>query len=422
MKRLVCIICFMVCFPAGPGYADDQPIARAEVSPEKVIVGSEVTLSITVLVPTWFLKPPVYPSVEMEGVVTVSPSESSYNTTEDINGNGWTGIVRDYKLYPMGRGTFNLRKIHIGVTYADPQTRKPIFSKVSLPALRFAADIPAGADNINPFLAGSSFELTQKLSQEANIYRPGDAVKRHVTARLKGMPSLFIPTLLLPHEEPGLSIYPGTPKTDDEFGKDKEAVIGVRKEAVTYVFERGGTYVIPPLTLRWWNTKKELIEMARIPAIEFKVKKTFLQYVEDLPRLVFIAIILGVLGLVLCIIYFRKSMLGALVSSWTRFYRSELYAFLGAIIRVLFRDLRTAYFGIMGWKRRIGPDSNYGPAPKRSSAILALEASLYGPGALKASSGLALRAKLVSELFTIRSRIRAKQRLRNSGVGRLNPV
>ena len=114
----------MVCLPAGPGFANDQPIARAEVSPDKVVVGSEVTLSITVLVPTWFLKPPVYPSVEMEGVVTVSPSESSYNINEDVNGSNWTGIVREYKLYPMGRGTFSLRQNQIGVTYADPQTRK----------------------------------------------------------------------------------------------------------------------------------------------------------------------------------------------------------------------------------------------------------------------------------------------------------
>jgi hypothetical protein len=173
--------CFMVCLPAGPGSADDQPIARAEVSPDKVVVGSEVTLSITVLVPTWFLKPPVYPSVEMEGVVTVSPSESSYNIT-------------------------------------------------------------------------------------------------------------------------------------------------------------------------------------------------------------------------------------------------EAYAFPGALFRVLFRDLRTAYLGIPGWKRRIGSDLSKARDPKHSSALLALEASLYGPSARKASSGLVLRGKLVSELFTIRSRIRAKQRLGDTGVGCLNPI
>jgi hypothetical protein len=412
----------MVCLAAGPGSADDQPIARAEVSPDKVVVGSEVTLSITVLVPTWFLKPPVYPSVEMEGVVTVSPSESSYNTTEDVNGSNWTGIVREYKLYPMGRGTFSLRQNQIGVTYADPQTRKPNFSKLPLPELRFLADVPAGAENLNPFLAGSSFELTQKLSQEVDIYRPGDAVERLVTARLKGMPSLFIPTLLLPHEEQGVSIYPGTPSTEDEFGKDKEAVTGVRKEAVTYVFERGGTFTFPPLILRWWNAKTEQIETAKIPAIEFQVKKTFSQYVEDLPRFVVFAIILGALGLIMCIIYFYKSIIEALIASWTRFWYSEAYAFLGAIFRVLFRDLRSAYLGILDWKRRIGPNANKVTGPNHSSAFLTLEASLYGPDVRKASSGLTLRGKLVHELFTIRSRIRAEQRLKDAGVGCLNPV
>lgn len=421
MKKLLFIAVIIFCLHAGAGYGNEQPIVRASVTPDEVIVGSEVTLTITVLVPTWFSKATVYPSMEMKGVITELPPDSTYPINEKIEGNNWAGITREYKLYPMVRGQFDLSKKQIGVTHADPQTREPVLNKLSLPELRFSAVTPVGAENLTPFLAGSSLELTQKLSQEADIYRPGDAIKRSITARLQGMPGLFLPPLLSKHEESGVSIYPGTSGIDDEYDDDKQNITGVRKEAVTYVFERGGTYTFPPVTLHWWNTETMQLETAAIPQIVFQVKTSFIQQIANLPRPVIFTAILIVLALILLIIYFRKLVFQAIVSLWMNFCRSESNAFLGAIFRVLFRDRRITYLGILGWQRRIASDSGKVPGSTGRRSILALEASIYGPDSRKLSFGLVSRGKLVSELLTLRSSMRAKQRIRDSGVGSLNP-
>jgi hypothetical protein len=421
MKRILVIALFIVCLSAGAGHTADRPIVRVGVSPETVIVGSEVTLTVTVLVPTWFSKSPAYPSMEMEGVVTMLPPDSSYSMIERIEGKTWAGITREYKLYPLETGKFDLRKKRIGIAHADPETRKPIHTTLFLPELRFSAVTPAGTEDLDPFLAGSSLELIQELSQEAEIYRPGDAVERRITARLQGMQSMFIPPLLSQHEEPGVSIYPGTSSTDDEYAENRETVTGVRKEAVTYVFERGGTYAFPPVSLRWWNTETEKVETTEIPPFVFNVKKSFAQQIEDLPRLVVFTIVLIVLALALFIAYFRKLIYETLTSLWTRYYRSEQYIFLGAIRRVLFSDRRKAYLGILGWQRRIVSDSAHAPASKSRSSFLALEDSIYGPDPRKVPYGLALRGKLVSELLTLRSSICVNQRSSGSGVS-LNPL
>lgn len=422
MKKLLFIAFFIVCLQTGAGYAADEPIVRAGFSPEEVVVGSEITLTITVLVPTWFSKPITYPSMEMEGVVTVLPPDSTYSMNERRAGSTWSGLTREYKLYPLESGKFDFRKKQIEVTYADPQTRKPVPNKLFLPELQFSAGVPAGAENLNPFLAGSSLELIQELSQEADIYRPGDAVERRITARIQGMQSMFIPPLLSQHEEPGVSIYPGTSSSDDEYAANRETVTGVRKEAVTYVFERGETYELPPVTLRWWNSETKQVETAQIPALVFQVEKSFAQQIKDLPLPIVFSIICIVLGLSLLILYFRKAVFATLVSSWTDFCRSEPYGFLGAILRVLFRDLRTAYLGILGWQRRFASDSGHVLGSTGRSSIRALEASIYGPDSRKISFfGIALRGKVVAELLTLRSSIREKQRIKGSGVGSLNP-
>ena len=212
-----------------------------------------------------------------------------------------------------------------------------------------------------------------------------------------------------------------TLRTDDEYGEENEILTGIRKDSLTYVFERGGTYTFPPVSLHWWNTETKQVETAEIPRIVFQVKKSFTQHIEDLPRPVIFTVILIVLALILFIIYFRKLVSQSIVSSWMGFYRSESKAFLGAIGRILFSDLRTAYLGILGWRRRIEPDSVQALGSKSRSSILALEDSIYGPDSRKVSYGLIMRVRLVSELLTLRSSIRANQRLRDSGVGSLNP-
>ena len=423
MKKFPFIIFFIACFQVGIVYGNEQPIVRASASPDTVVVGSEVTLTITVLVPTWFSKSLVYPSMEMEGVVTLLPPDSTYAMSEMVEGNSWSGITREYKIYPLGTGKFSLQGKRITIAYADPKTRKPVSTIVSLPELHLSAVVPVGAEKLSPFLAGSSLELIQEIPQVAEIYRPGDAVERKITVRLEGMPSLFLPPLLSQYEEQGISVYPGTPSTDDEYGEDGQSVTGIRKEGATYVFERGGIYTFPAVTLRWWNIATGQIETAGIPAIVFQVEKSFAQQLADLPRGVILAIIIIVLVLVLCIIYFRKTIQEILSSSWKRFYRSELFAFLRILFRVLFHDSRTAYFSILSWQRRFAFDRDTKLGSVAKGPFFTLEASIYGPDSRKGSFNFVLKGKLVVELLTIRSRtIREKQRLKALGVDYLNPV
>ena len=57
-------------------FAEEAPIVRIEIEPKVVSVGEPVALTITVLAPTWFPKPPVYPSFDLANAMTrVSPPE-----------------------------------------------------------------------------------------------------------------------------------------------------------------------------------------------------------------------------------------------------------------------------------------------------------------------------------------------------------
>ena len=74
MRVLVlAIVAFMT---SGVALAQELPVVRVQVKPESVIVGEAAELTVTVLVPTWFTRPVIYPQFELANAMTRLPSDS----------------------------------------------------------------------------------------------------------------------------------------------------------------------------------------------------------------------------------------------------------------------------------------------------------------------------------------------------------
>ena len=116
-----------------------EPIVRVAVEPDIVSVGQPVRLRVTVLGPTWFPKPPIYSTFEIPNAVTRLPPNSSFPTSERIDGVTWSGIVRSYQIYPLLAAPYELSGQSVTITFADPQTQKPVETIVRIPVIRFSA-------------------------------------------------------------------------------------------------------------------------------------------------------------------------------------------------------------------------------------------------------------------------------------------
>ena len=77
------VLAMLVAASATPASAQ-KPIVRITATPKAVPVGEPVALDVTVLVPTWFPKPPGYPAFELTNTITRLPPDSSYPTSASI--------------------------------------------------------------------------------------------------------------------------------------------------------------------------------------------------------------------------------------------------------------------------------------------------------------------------------------------------
>ncbi len=243
--------------------AQERPIVRAEITPTTVAVGESLELKITVLVPTWFTRPSTYPSFELANAVTRIPDDSSYSMRERVGNDSWSGIVRSYEILPLFAAGYRLSGQSISISYANPGS-DPVIIDVEVPEVFFKAAVPSGAAALDPYIAGRSLKLSLSVEGESADLEVGDALVLNYAAEIEGLPAIFLPPLAPALSFDGVSVYAD--------GRDLvDGSPARRSEKLTLVFDAGGEFIVPGLTLRFWNIETKSIDVAAVEGFTISV-------------------------------------------------------------------------------------------------------------------------------------------------------
>lgn len=377
--RVLALMIFALATSAA--LAQGQPIVRATVSPETVNVGESAELTVTILVPTWFTRPSTYPSFELANAITRLPADSSYNIRERIGNESWPGIVRTYEIYPLLGATYRLSGLSIEVTYANPGG-DPRTTAVRIPEVAIRGQVPAGAESLEPYIAGQSLSLRLNIEGELDSLDAGDAVVLEYVAELEGLPAIFIPPLAPDLQLEGVSIYADVPDVED--GPPAR-----RSEKLTLVFDAGGEFSIPGKELEYWNTESSTIETAVAAGLAISVAGPPLpapagDVSSGTPWPQLTLLIVGMVVLVLALRRWVPVALRRYREAGERHRQSEQYAFEQLLKALNSKSPETAYRALLHWIERLEPGmsarsfaSLYGDE-SLSMAITVLSAGIYG--------------------------------------------
>jgi len=273
IRCFLCLCWFLsgplLAFAQEPSEEPPRPMLRTSLDKDTAIPGQPIVYRVTVLVPTWMPKPPVFPSFEAPNVVVRLPSRASTPVSERIKGETWSGISRAYRLYPMQAGQFKIPSGAIALTYADPKTRQPTDIELEVDSFDINGAVPQGAEDLSPFLAARSLKMTRKLEGEPSALTAGDTLTLTLTVSVEGVPPMFIPPSEAIGGIAGLAAYDKAPVLEEKENRGK--ISGSRVETVTIVAENVGTYVLPEVSLSWFDLDTGNVEIARAPEIDVTV-------------------------------------------------------------------------------------------------------------------------------------------------------
>ena len=338
---------------SASAFAQDRPIVRAEVTPKTVAVGEPVELTVTVLVPTWFTRPSVYPTFELANAITRLPDDSSYSLRERVGNDSWSGIVRSYEILPLFGATYKLDGQSISVSYANPGS-DPVIVEVAVPEVIFQGSVPTGAEELSPYIAGNSLKLSLSVEGDTDDLAVGDALVLNYVAELKGLPAIFLPPLAPDLSFEGVSVYADAPDLYD--GQPSR-----RSEKLTLVFDAGGDFVVPDVTLDFWNTESNSIDSATVEGFAITVAGPLVATVNsieaDKRQWIFWVLVVAGLSVFAALMYAFGSVAARRYrAARERRRQSEPYAFAALQTALRANNAGDAYRAMLTWLERLNPD------------------------------------------------------------------
>lgn len=258
-----CIAFLMLLLPAAHAEMD---VTRELVAPEHLVPGQPVTVAITFWTDSWFNPAPDWPTMPVENGNLLNAAPPNQLVSRQSRGISWSGVRLERKVVAWDQGPLRLPALEITLHSAGQPPKT-----VQLTALERNVSWPSGVEQPDRFLPASSLSLQQTWqtypATNDKQRHVGDVVERIVTLKATDVTLSQIPQLLyaLPGSETQKLAVQNRVLTQ---GRDEQVGIA-RVERLRYFPTQPGVLSIPPLQLRWWDTRHQQWQQANLPGAEY---------------------------------------------------------------------------------------------------------------------------------------------------------
>src|SRR5215470_9604513 len=262
-----------LCLALAPSLsaAEEGVILRTSIEPKADIwVGQQVRLLIDVLGRDGWAQIRKFHPFEVPGAIVLQVDSQGTRLTDTVSGATWTGQHYEWLVFPQRAGVITIPPIVVDVETKDVATQQA----TSVPdqktsAVAFQAALPPGADQEHGLISTTRLEAGQTLDPSTAEFKVGDALKRTISLRAADISGMAFEPVQYPPVA-GIGIYPAEPMVQDAVNRGSLSE-SRRTESVTYVFERDGNYVLPDVTVTWWDLGEKRLHREVLPGPHVRV-------------------------------------------------------------------------------------------------------------------------------------------------------
>jgi len=193
--------------------------------------------------------------------------DRNYQTNR--SGKRYNVIERKYAIYPQVSGDMTIEPIMFqgqinrnAFSFRDPFGPQPkMVIERSLPITLEVKSVPDQFPG-GHWVPAKKVKLSESWSQDPPYFQVGEPLTRTLTLVAEGQTASQL--LELPDWVPeAFKQYPDQPTLNDN--KTTLGITATRVEKVAIIPNQAGNYVLPEISVPWWNTTTNNLEYARIP-------------------------------------------------------------------------------------------------------------------------------------------------------------
>ena len=200
------------------------------------------------------------------------------NFQRQINGRLWRVTQLRYAIYPQQRGMLEIPSLSL--------TAREVLPGRSLLGARLGKRFKLSKDaiqvNVKPvpenfpgdvWLPAVSLELRQSWSKAPDSMEVGDSTTRTLTLAAEGLLSSQLPSMTSMSDNSqsaGIRVYPDQESSDQIERTD--GFLGQRTHSEALVATGGGSWTLPEVSVPWWNTETDTLQVATLPSTTISVR------------------------------------------------------------------------------------------------------------------------------------------------------
>ncbi len=195
-------------------------------------------------------------------------SEDQYQTSRQ--GIQYEVIERRYAIFPQKSGVLTINPVTFEgrINATQPRT---IFDQFQLSgqlkrlrnkAIKITVKAAPETINLQDWLPASKIQLIDEWSEDIQNITAGEPVTRTILIAAEGLTSVQLPSLEFADID-GLKQYPDKAIIEDK--QSSTGITGYKQLKIALIPARAGTYILPEISLPWWNTKTNKKEITSLP-------------------------------------------------------------------------------------------------------------------------------------------------------------
>lgn len=259
--------------------AEDELLLDVEVRPSDPYVQQQVMVTVRVLHRVEIAQASLT-EPELDGAI-IEPLGKDRRYHTQRNGMRYSVIERSYAVFPQHSGPATLPPLQLNA-HVVTGGRRPgsmfngLFNRPTTRTRRVRSE-PVRLD-VRPipeaftgqhWLPAEALDLQQQWSSNPPAIPAGEPITRTLTLTAEGVTAGQLPELV-PADQPigsasggAVKQYPDQPTLQEN--KAADGLTSSRQEKIALIPSSGGAYRIAAVTVPWWNTRTDRMEVARLP-------------------------------------------------------------------------------------------------------------------------------------------------------------
>ncbi len=264
------VLLLFVLLPFATAGAQEARVRASLTDDEQVWVGQRVTVIVELLAPGYFASAASFDIPDPEGVLLMPPQGHPLVSNETVDGALYSVQRHELLAWPMRAGDQSIPAVTARFSFKrHPLDKDDEQASVATGPMPFTVTLPPGAEGLGTVISARDLEVTDMWDPEpgSEEIKAGLAYTRTITFTAPDLPAMVFPPFPAGKID-GLRVYAKQHIGDTE---NRGALTGMRRDEITYVFQRPGEYTIPAVKLTWFDLDAKQLRTEELPGQSFAV-------------------------------------------------------------------------------------------------------------------------------------------------------